>query len=45
MNNRTNKREWISTSSIIHVSLTIILLGLLVTWGIELLIKELFRLG
>ena len=45
MNKRTIKSDWINTSSIMYMSLTMILLSLLVTWGVELLMKELFRLG
>jgi len=45
MNNRPIKSNWISNSSIIHASLMMIFLSLVVTWGIELLMKELFRLG
>jgi hypothetical protein len=45
MNKRTIKSDWINTSSIMYASLTIILLSLLVTWGVELLLKESFRLG
>ena len=45
MNKRTIKSDWINTSSILYMSLTMILLSLLVTWGVELLMKELFLLG
>jgi len=45
MNNRTIKSDWINTSSIMYSSLMMILLSLLVSWGIELLMKELFWLG
>jgi hypothetical protein len=45
MNKRTIKSEWINITSIMYASLTMILVGLLVSWGIELLLKELFRLG
>jgi hypothetical protein len=45
MNKRTIKSDWINTSRILYLSLTMILLSLLVTWCIELLMKELFRLG
>jgi hypothetical protein len=45
MNKRTFKNDWINTSSIMYTSLTLILLSLTVTWGVELLMKELFRLG
>jgi hypothetical protein len=45
MNKQTIKNNWMDTSSIIYSSLTIILLSLLITWGVELLMKELFRLG
>jgi len=45
MNKRTIKSDWINTSSIMYSSLMMILLGLLISFGIELLMKELFRLG
>jgi hypothetical protein len=45
MNNRTIKSDRINTSSIMHASLFMILLSLLISLGIELLMKELFRLG
>lgn len=45
MNKRTIKNGWINASSIMYMSLTMILLSLLVTWGVELLMKELFLLG
>ncbi len=45
MNKRTIKSDCINTSSILYMSLTMILLSLLVTWGVELLMKELFLLG
>jgi hypothetical protein len=45
MNKRTTKSDWINAASIMYTSLTMILLSLLVTWGIELLMKELYRLG
>jgi len=45
MNKRTIKSDWINTSTIMYISLTVILLSLLVTWGVELLMKESFRLG
>lgn len=35
----------LSNLNIVTVSLAMSVLGLLVTWGIELLAKELFRLG
>jgi hypothetical protein len=44
MNKRTIKSDWINPSSIMYMSLTMILLSLFVTWGIELLMKELFQL-
>ena len=44
MNKRTIKSDWINPSSIMYMSLTMILLSLLVTWGVELLLKELFQL-
>ena len=45
MDNRTIKSAWINTSSIMHTSLIMILPGLLISSGIELLMKELFRTG
>ncbi len=45
MHKRTIKSDWINMSSIMYLSLMMILLSLLVTWGIEFLMKELFRLG
>jgi hypothetical protein len=45
MNKRTTKNDWINAAGIMYTSLTMILLSLLVTWGIELLMKELYRLG
>ena len=41
----TLTRDWISPSSLMYSSLMMILLSLLVTFGVELLIKELVRLG
>ncbi|MEI6268766.1 MAG: hypothetical protein WCP01_07805 [Methylococcaceae bacterium] len=45
MTKQATKDDWISISSIISLSLSIIIFSLLVTWGIELLMKELFQLG
>jgi len=45
MKKLTLNSDWISPSSLIYASLMMILLSLLVTFGIELLIKELMRLG
>ncbi len=45
MTKQAIKYDWISTSSIMTLSLFIIIFSLLVTWGVELLMKELFRLG
>jgi len=45
MNKRTIKSDWINIYSIMHASLAMIFLGLLVTWGLELMMHELFRLG
>ena len=45
MNKQTIKSKWIDISSIMYSSLTMILMSLLITWGVELLMKELFRLG
>jgi len=45
MNKRTLKHDWINISSIMHASLMMILLSLLVTWAVELLMKELIRFG
>jgi hypothetical protein len=45
MNKRTIKSDWINASSIMYMSLTMTILSLLVTWGVELLMKELFLLG
>ena len=42
MSKRTIESDWINTSSIIYASLLMIFLGMLVAWGIELLMKELF---
>jgi hypothetical protein len=45
MNKHTQKNDWINNSSIMYASLTMIFLSLLVAWSVELLMKELFRLG
>jgi len=45
MNKQTIKNNWIDTAGILYSSLTIILLSLLTTWGVELLMKEIFQLG
>lgn len=45
MNKHTIKSGWINTAGIMQASVTMILLSLLVTFGVELLMKELFRLG
>ena len=45
MNKQSIKNNWIDTSRIMYSALTMILLSLLITWGVELLLKELFRLG
>ena len=42
MNKRT---DWINTTGIMHASLFMILLSLLISLSLELLMKELFRLG
>ena len=45
MKKLTLNSDWISPSSLMYTSLMMILLSLLVTFGVELLIKELVRLG
>ena len=45
MNKQTHKNDWFNTSSIIYVSVTMVIFSLLVAWTVELLLKELFRLG
>jgi hypothetical protein len=45
MNKYTFKNNWINTANICCASITMILFSLLVSFGIELLMKELFRLG
>ena len=45
MNNRTLRNDGINTARMMYTSLLMILLGLLVAWGVELLMKELFLLG
>ena len=45
MNKYTFKNNWINTASICYASITMVLFSLLVSFGIELLMKELFRLG
>ncbi|MFI3197041.1 MAG: hypothetical protein QX196_01815 [Methylococcaceae bacterium] len=44
MTKQATKYDWISTSRIITLSFFMIIFSLLVTWGVELLMKELFRL-
>ncbi|MFA6163660.1 MAG: hypothetical protein WC685_09550 [Methylobacter sp.] len=45
MNRPTLNSHWLNTPNIILASLAMAAFSLLVTWGIELLVKELFRLG
>ncbi|MDD5321970.1 MAG: hypothetical protein PHD43_15445 [Methylococcales bacterium] len=45
MNKRTYKNDGLNTSSILYAALTMIIFSLLVAWSVELLMKELFRLG
>jgi len=45
MTKQAIKYDWINTSRIMTLSLLMIIFSLLVTWGVELLMKELFRLG
>ncbi|MEI6068915.1 MAG: hypothetical protein WCP96_16360 [Methylococcaceae bacterium] len=45
MTKQAIKYDWISIPGIMTLSLCMIIFSLLVTWGVELLMKELFRLG
>ena len=45
MTKQAIKYNWISVPSIMTLSFCVIIFSLLVTWGVELLMKELFRLG
>jgi hypothetical protein len=45
MNKPTLGNHWLNNPSIMVASLAMVAFSLLVTWGIELLVKELFRLG
>lgn len=45
MNKQTHKNDGLNISSIIYTSLTMVIFSLLVAWSVELLMKELFRLG
>ncbi|WP_262965719.1 hypothetical protein [Methylobacter psychrophilus] len=45
MNKHITKNDQINTSTIIYASLTMVFLGLLVSWGVEHIMKELFQLA
>jgi len=45
MTKQAIKHDWISVPRIMSLSLFMIIFSLLVTWGVELFMKELFRLG
>jgi hypothetical protein len=45
MNKQTIQSGWINTTALAWASAAMILLSLLVSFGVELLMKALFRLG
>lgn len=45
MNRQTHKNDLLNTTEIIYASLAMVIFSLLVAWSVELLMKELFRLG
>jgi hypothetical protein len=45
MNKPIIKNDQINTATIIYASLTMVFLGLLVSWGVEQIMKELFQLA
>jgi hypothetical protein len=45
MYKQTHKNDEINISSILYASLTMVMFSLLVAWIVELLMKELLRLG
>jgi hypothetical protein len=45
MNKPTLNSDWLNNPNIMVASLAMSVFSLLVTWGVELLVKELFRLG
>ncbi|MCX7096404.1 MAG: hypothetical protein NTV43_00685 [Methylococcales bacterium] len=45
MNKPTVKNSWLSTANILPISLSMGLISLLVSYSVEILLKEFFRLG
>ena len=45
MNKHLSKNDWINTAGICYASIMMVLFSLLVSFGVEVLLKESFRLG
>ncbi len=45
MNKRTVKNDWGHASGIFYAAITMVIFGLLVSFAVEALLKESFRLG